>query len=497
MSRRDGLQLNGVAPGAIELPEKRWEHGVFFDNKNGTCAFIISAFVNYKDVNNVWQEIDNRWEPGTWHVSSEDWDYRMVQCGYRAYVKSKFDVGGSLLRLEKDTHWLEYNPRDLLWATDGEDEALVKHPQPIYATKTDIGADSLVQQGYLDWINAYGAGISFRYTPSTHFFAKELTINSLAELGTPPTRISTKPGACLQLGWMFSSDLDLYVDGVIWDKTTKKDTGAAVVFKDVGGNTIWSWENPTATDAAGNTVAGTIRLIKRGTNLYSVSIQIPWPWLQTAMYPVVVDPTTYYGAADDGYIYGQGLAAVAHATSYGSDATSTVFRVGVEVASGVNTFWRSFLSFVTSGITANYIVTAATLQVQCYGATSGGSNMCYLKQCNWATSLSANREADYDACDAADNDLWQKNINAMGSNAKYIYAVDLSYIKTAGTTKYAFKCELDSGGYLAPMASYVDFFSFGSATQASRPQLSITAVMASRPEGKKLFGYIHPRKHQI
>ena len=86
----------------------------------------------------------------------------------------------------------------------------------------------------------------------------------------------------------------MYIDGAKWDASTAKTTASAIEFR-VGTETVYRFDQPYAEDSSevygpDKATSGLLRVRKAGNNLY-VEVRVPYAWLQTAVYPVTVDPT--------------------------------------------------------------------------------------------------------------------------------------------------------------------------------------------------------------
>ncbi len=480
-NRRDGLTLGGnIKIGATEIIEKRSRDSVHFDNKDGSVTAFYSAHLNYKDSNNNWQEIDNRWTPS----QVTGWDYEMTACMYKAYVKRTYTNLNSILRLEKDGHWLEYVPGDLNWTNDAEDLDRIKSPNNVTATPSEINSAYLVQQGEIRWSGVYGSGVDFKYIPSTHFFYKELILNST--LPKPIRRITDGVNPTLELSWTFSSDLSLEINGVTWVASAQKqDVTNDILFKDSNGNTVWSWIAPKAHDANNNFVDCFMRLHGKDGK-YHISVQVPYSWINdpARVYPITIDPSTYYSATDDGHIYGRNATyATARSTSYGGSDTGTLIQIGQYNISSLYYIYRGFISFVTSDIGVDSNVTAVKLNLTCqnHSHTSSSDFDVNINKHNWTSTIASNRETDYDNCLSATLDAkWQSCHSGGGTpysgNSYDSSALSTAWIVKDGTTYYSLISSRDvSGASPASNASeYVVVYSFDYTTQSQRPQLIVT-----------------------
>jgi hypothetical protein len=462
------ITLEGPHVDAVELPEKRWKSGACFVNPNGTSTYIcLGSPIHYND-GTTWQPIDTRWQAGV-----SPWTYEMTACQYQAFALSRFDAG-QILRLEKGDHYLTYQPMAINWANDLDQIEQVAMPANVQAVVANGGLDLLCPSGRLDWKNGYGMGLDFSLTPSTHYLKKLLSVNTLANLGTPAAYIIAGGNPVLELSFVFSSDLDLWIDGKKWDKQTQVAAVNNIEFKDLAGAVQWWWRTPTAVDANGEVVPGTIQVKKQGASLY-VSVLIPYAWLQTATYPVHIDPDVYYGETTDGHTYGYSNDyATAHSNCYGyADSTATI---AVGQASNF-TVWRGHLEFDTSGIDDAKYVIQANLYLKLSVDSSTTDFTVRVHDFDWASPMSAGtQEANYDGALASVYDAdWQ---NSAGlSTTPYYSSGNLknSWVKKGAgeKTRYVLISEEDVNASQPANNEYLQVHSQNAAA-ANRPYLSIT-----------------------
>jgi len=469
------VTLAGPHADAVELAARRWERGACFQNPDRTRTFICGGAPMHFQQDGEWQEIDNRWQPGV-----APWNYQMTACGYQAFALSRFDAG-RVVRLEKAGRYVTYQPMALNWSNDLDQIQQIAMPAPVQGAVTNSGADALCQGGELRWSGAYGAGLDFTYTPSTHFFRKILSIESLSRIGAPAAYIVNGGNPVLQMNFVFASDLDLWIDGVKWDASSRRDTASVVEFRDGAGVCHWWWAVPHATDAQGERVAGTLRVKRQGASLY-VSVLIPHAWLAGAEYPVRVDPDTYVANADDGYIYGSDFVyASAQATSYREYSAQTYLRIGQSKVGALYTVYRAFIRFDTSAIEGD--VSQANLHATCVVDTSDTDFDIDIHKADWTSPHSANREANYDAAYSAAKDVTLRNTSGIPTNTDIESPnLDTTRIITDGYTYLALKSSRDTSG-TAPVANeYIDLASQNNDTAAYRPYLSVT-VSEGPPSG--------------
>jgi len=476
------VTLAGPHADAVELAARRWERGACFQNPNGTRTYICGGAPMHYREGGEWREIDNRWQPGV-----APWNYQMTACGYQVFALGRFDAG-RIVRLEKGGHYVTYQPMALNWSNDLDQIQQIAMPAQVDGAVTNSGADSLCQGGELKWSGAYGAGLDFTYTPSTHFFRKILSIESLSRIGAPAPYIVNGGNPVLQLNFVFASDLDLWIDGVKWDASSRRDTASIVEFRDTARLCHWWWAVPHATDADGKTIAGTLRVKKQGASLY-VSVLIPHAWLAAAEYPVRVDPDTYYGATTDGYIEGEATNVYAdcRATSaYYNTTSEYYFKVG-QMNDWDFGIYRGFAEFDTSGIDDGFNVTQANLYLTVASDYTDGADFTLrVHKFDWSSPIGAgNQEANYDGALASAFDANWRSSAGISIDTSYASSnLDTTWVSKTGYTRYALLSDRDVSATEPDQYTeeYLRMYPQETGTQAYRPYLSVTVeAVAGNP----------------
>jgi len=480
------VTLAGPHADAVEIAGRRWERGACFQNPDRTRTFICGGAPMHFQSGGEWKEIDNRWQAGV-----APWNYQMTACGYQAYALARFDAG-RIVRLERAGHYVTYQPMALNWSNDLDQIQQIAMPAPVQGAVTNSGADALCQGGELKWSGAYGPGLDFTYTPSTHFFRKVLSVESLSRIGVPQVYIVNGGNPVLQMNFVFASDLDLWIDGAKWDASSRRDTASIVEFRDGAGVCHWWWGVPYARDAKGEHVNGTLRVKKQGASLY-VSVLVPHAWLAGAQYPVRVDPDTYYGATTDGYIYGvSNEYADARAASDAYDTGYAELALGQTYVYEGDLFYyvfRCYLEFDTSGIADGATITQANLYLMCSYQETEQDFTPRVHKYDWATPIGAgNQEANYDGALASTFDANWRSTSGMSENVSYGSSnLDTTWVSKTGYTRYAVLSDRDVAGTPPEepyFHGYIQLYSQEHATQANRPYLSVTVEGAPPPSGQ-------------
>lgn len=233
-------------------------------------------------------EVDTAWVDAL--PADAPWQKRMVLADYNAYAFREATLGfdqGQLIEYVRPESGeaVNFQPMQLQWTNDLDQISPIADPQAVPAT---------IEDDVLKWVDAYGAGIDFRWRANTCQLAKYVDIASLADLGSPPQFIIDGGNPVLRVELLFqkSAGVEIWVDGVLWDEKANnpQSTLNNVEFR-LAGETLWWFRAPIAWDTGSRVrVYPEMRLRASAQNLF-VEILTPWSWLETASYPVTIDAT--------------------------------------------------------------------------------------------------------------------------------------------------------------------------------------------------------------
>jgi len=121
------------------------------------------------------------------------------------------------------------------------------------------------------------------------------------QMVAPPRIPATYMGTPIQMasGGTITYDptLQVFADGQA--QTTDFEVTGDIGFKDADGKLIYKLPMITVEDANGQTTQGTYKVTFNADGTISFYGMVPWAWLQTAAYPVVIDPTVIVASAYD------------------------------------------------------------------------------------------------------------------------------------------------------------------------------------------------------
>ena len=221
------------------------------------------------------QEIDT-----TWQADTGAWQWKMLAADFQLHARSVLNAGDTVQWLDPTSgESVTLQPLGLNWvdnATNSRQQ--ITQPQAVTAVADDAS---------LYWANGYGTGRHYRYTAHPTRLLKELVIDAAANLPAPTV---ANPYLELEFILKASAGVTLYCDGVAWNRTTQTNTAQAIEFRTAAGRVAWRFAAPVATDAAGHTTPGILQLRRQGATRY-VTVRFPKTWLDSAVYPVALDPT--------------------------------------------------------------------------------------------------------------------------------------------------------------------------------------------------------------
>ena len=283
-------QVLGAEPPIGEVVSQRTQQTKTWYLGNGSYMMQSSlGSVHYQD--NGWQNIDNSWVAST----IEPWDYEMVKDSYHSYALSLFNVG-QIMKFEVSGNSVAFQPMELQWTNALNQLQVISGPQSVTATVDNQPVELLTDVygaiGNLRWQNAYGTGRNFVWSTNPGILRPLLEINST--LPTPAQYIINGGNVSLRQSFIFAptSSLGIYVNGQLWDKSSTVLTTQPIEFR-VGNETLWYFYPATCWSSALNQTppSVTTRLRKAGSNLW-LDVLVPYGWIQTAVYPIYIDPDT-------------------------------------------------------------------------------------------------------------------------------------------------------------------------------------------------------------
>ncbi len=420
---------------------------------------------------NSYEPIDNRISNSI--MDKDSYAFRVLQDAFNAGQIVEFAVGKDYVR---------FQPMALEWTNSLSQIEQISMPQPVAGVISNVDSASLAKEdkklGTVRWDNAYGLGRDFQYTCDTGKLRKILEIE--LPLSKPQQYIIDGGNAALRLSFIFApSDLDIYVDGKVWDESTRVTTMNDIAF--VSGNrTLWYFLPVRYWDSTGEQFCGETELRRSGKGLY-VSALVPYDWLQNAVYPIYIDPTiSPYSSTADGFLYKRSAtySTVQSATSATvMETADNYIRIGQLYSDPWYYIYRSYFYFDTSTISSTSVIDSASLFL--YGKSDhSDANFNIVVQSGQPTyPHNPLNGDDYDKTYYDSNGkgsaFGTASFTTSGYNEIELNGAGLGMITKEGTTKLCVRSEEDIDASAPTGYEYVDVYSADEAGTSKDPYLYV------------------------
>ena len=242
-------------------------------------------------------EVDTAWVTG----DSTPYRLKMELADYNAFAglddAINFDAGQIVQYVHPDTgESVSFQPQQLQWTNDLDQISAIGDVETVPAVIDD---DKLI------WADAFGTDLDFQWQTQTARLQKLLTIQNLAAIGTPPQFIIDGGNPVLQLQFIYqrSSGVRTWVDGVEFNEknTSELTTSNDIEFRlESTGEVLWYFTAPRGWDGENEKLSPLMRVRGTAQNLF-VEVRVPWAWLESAVYPVYIDPTIDYQVSSSAY----------------------------------------------------------------------------------------------------------------------------------------------------------------------------------------------------
>ncbi len=200
-------------------------------------------------------------------------------------------------------------------------------------------------------------------------------------------------------------------------------------------------------------------------------------WLESATYPVIIDPD-FAGAASFGSASGYHGSVYATARSTATAQYTTFIAVGQYKNGAAYYTYRGFIKFDTSSIPDDNVVTQVNLTLTVTDDKSTTDYDVQIVKQDWSAQdplAAGNREAAYDNCLAgtADANIW-RNTSGMSLNTPYTSGnLATEYIDLNSPTYYSLRSSLDYAGTAPSGDERITVANSNNANQSYRPVLTI------------------------
>ena len=183
--------------------------------------------------NNGWQPINNEIVNGV--MEKDDYTFKVLQ--------ELFNYG-QVVEFSRKGQYIRFQPMELQWTNALEQISSISMPQGVIGVVSNEPSPSLANPdnkvGTIRWDDAYGVGSHCQWVTSTGKLEEILQLDGIPL--APPQYIIDGGSPALRLSFIFdpSSNLDIYVDDILWDRSTKKQTYGEIKFS-AGNETLWSF----------------------------------------------------------------------------------------------------------------------------------------------------------------------------------------------------------------------------------------------------------------
>lgn len=233
-------------------------------------------------------EIDTGWQAGT-----GGWDFQTVSSSapYRASARSTFNAG-SLFEYRQHPAdggaFVVFDPQSISWIDENTSRQQISIKQNV--TPTIVNSDTL------RWTGAYGTGFDYSIATKTGKILKLLTIDQSSRLPAP-TVTGNSIWLELEFSMTFDSGLRVFIDNVEWPRTNgvRVQTPSRIEWRAANGTTnLWWLDLPRAYDSSDerNETIGQYEVRRQGgPGSLFITVRIPKTWIDSAQFPVFIDPT--------------------------------------------------------------------------------------------------------------------------------------------------------------------------------------------------------------
>ena len=219
-------------------------------------------------------------------VTSTDNNYAFMNQNqfFEVYYGSN-PSSGNVVKIVKDGVEMTLLPMALNWNNDLSQLQQISMPQNVQGNRNGQTLENIKYQ------NAYGSGIDLIYETLGNQVKEKIIINDFSNLVAPAQYVIDGGNVKLEVGFQLSTNAQhIEIDGVDWDMGSEITTTNDVIIKNNLGETLYTLPRPFAVDDNGVVSYGSYQFKKSANKLY-VRMYFDYSFLQTATYPVVLDPT--------------------------------------------------------------------------------------------------------------------------------------------------------------------------------------------------------------
>ncbi len=285
---------------------------------NGICTLTLYAAPIRFYNGTGWEAIN------TTIVNSSNilYDYEITKNAFKVFFKSTPDTADTFKFVANDSinnsRFATYQPHSLNYRNALNQLEQIGIPATVNA---------IVSGNELTYPGIFGSGFNLKYSSTPALVKEKLILVNKSILPSPPQFILNGGNVTLDFDFVVGletpkqNQLDIYVDGVLWDKNQDITTQNRVDFRDDNNFTVFFLPEPFAFDSNQSSILLTYKLKKQGNSLFIV-LKTNYSWLNDSprVYPVYIDPTVQFGISElteDATVRkATGAAATRHVVSY-------------------------------------------------------------------------------------------------------------------------------------------------------------------------------------
>ncbi len=273
----------------------------YYNPTTGTYAIEVSGLINYEDSEGTWHPIDTTIESASMTISGNEYIYGMTHADYNVYYRERSSqISGRPIAFIRDGYAITLAPSDPLKFDDG---TLVS------GLKNVAGA---VSGSGITYPTQYDEGIDLRYVCVNYGVIEQLIIDNVERLGSPnegsylvkkeTVRVYSLDNEDSSMGILYGKDRESFKAFNEWENK-EITTSEEIWFTDENGNVVFFFPKAYARDNAGDAILLSVSMHMTLFGNLRVEVSIPWSWLESAVYPVVIDPSVSLDdPTEDGYI---------------------------------------------------------------------------------------------------------------------------------------------------------------------------------------------------
>lgn len=465
-----------------ELAEKRTSTAKEFLNDDGSFTSVIFQNpIHYQD-GQSYKNIDRTFKES----ADPNYQYQVTAGIYTAQLKKTLS-GNSDINLAFSNTNIGFSPFKIGWS-NGESLGSVKN------INGSISGDG----SKITYKSLFGiTGIDLEGIYDNEKFLKETVINTKEAI-----QIQNHINDNLEIAFNLDipSDVELKVNGSIWDKTSPIETEDKItVIKN--GQEISDLRRAIvySQNSSKNSQTIKIKLAKNGNNLTLTKI-IPGAWLEKASYPVRTDTTdVIYADATDGYLYSR---ADIYSDARAGTGPSMILGGGGVIAAGQEyddygdffyIVYEGFESFDTS-VVGSDTVSAATLTLTAWGNSGSSGDTLEARAQDWGVSLTT---ADWIAGASLSNNTLLASI-AMGWTGEAVKtltseAAFVSNINGSGSTRILLSSNQQRlGNVPSGMGLIATWYTADEAGTSKDPKLTVVHAAANATPTNDSLTFTNP-----